>query len=184
MDAPLKPGGAGLLGAGLAIAGLGFLLVMALLGEAPRTQNLVKFEPAGLMRETPDRIERVELAAGGRHWILARAPGGGWRSGAGVPLPAPLASHLEMSLQFMHAASPVRSMSRQEYAGESMGEFGLDPPRYVVSLLRGDRPVLVARFGRSNSQGSLQYVRVDGRDELFLLPIFVGREWEQVMDGA
>jgi hypothetical protein len=30
----------------------------------------------------------------------------------------------------------------------------------------------------------MQYVQVEGRDELYLLPRFVGREWEQLIDGA
>jgi hypothetical protein len=27
-------------------------------------------------------------------------------------------------------------------------------------------------------------VRVDGRDELYLLPVFVGREWELVIEAG
>ena len=43
------------------------------------------------------------------------------------------------------------------------------------------QPVLTAGFGATNPQGLFQYVRVEGRDALYLLPVFVGREWERVL---
>jgi len=75
-------------------------------------------------------------------------------------------------------------MSRDEYQAGAIAEYGLDPPRYVISLQRGDTTVLAASFGARNPQNVLQYVRVAGRDELYLLPVFVGHEWEQVAQGV
>ena len=45
------------------------------------------------------------------------------------------------------------------------------------------RTVLATSFGGKNPQGVFQYVRVEGRGELYLLPVFVGREWELVAAG-
>jgi uncharacterized protein DUF4340 len=168
----------------LAVAGLaavGFLLAMSLSGRTRPMQSLVKFEAAGVMDVTPDRIDRVELTAEGRQLTLTRHRSGRWTMAApaeGTPVDASAQSHLEMSLKFMHVAAPVRVLSREEYRGTALGEYGLDPPRYTVSLYAGGRKVLATGFGAKNPQDVLQYVRVEGRDSLYLLPVFVGREWE------
>ena len=172
----------------LAAAGLvavGFLLVMVVSGRTRPTQNLVKFEAAGLMRETPDQIDRVELTAEGRRVIFARREQGRWvvAPPAGE-LAASTLTHLEMSLTFMHVTAPVRVMSRDEYHAEALGEYGLDPPRYTLSLHRGGQTVLATSFGGKNPLQVFQYVRVEGRAELYLLPVFVGREWELVAEGV
>jgi len=168
----------------LAAAGLlavGFLLVMVVSGRTRPPPNLVKFEAAGLMREMPDHIDQVELAGDGRRWIFTRRERGRWTVAPGADeLTAVTVSRLEMSLKFMHVTAPVRVMSPDEYQGEALREYDLDPPRYTVSLHRGGRPVLATSFGGKNPQGVFQYVRVEGRGELYLLPVFVGREWELV----
>ncbi len=172
----------------LAAAGFfafGFLLVMVISGRTRPTQNLVKFEAAGLLRETPDQIDRVELVAEGRSVTFTRRERGRWTVAPSTGELAPGAvSHLEMSLKFMHVTAPVRIMSRGEYQPEALGEYGLDPPRYTLSLRRGGQTVLATSFGGKNPQQVLQYVRVEGRAELYLLPIFVGREWELVAEGV
>ena len=172
----------------LAAAGLlavGFLLVMAISGRTRPTPNLVKFEAAGLMREMPDHIDQVELAGDGRRLLFTRRKQGRWTvAPAAAELAAVTVSHLEMSLKFMHVTAPVRVMSRDEYQPAGLGEYGLDPPRYTVSLQRGGQTVLATSFGGKNPQQVFQYVRVAGRDELYLLPVFVGREWELVAQGV
>ncbi len=166
------------------ISAVGFLLVMMGSGRTRPMQSLVAFEAAGLMRETPDQIDGVALEASGRRLIFARRQGGWQLTTSPETLASGTAAHLEASLKFMHAAAPVRVMSRDEYQAGAIAEYGLDPPRYVISLQRGDATVLAASFGARNPQNVLQYVRVAGRDELYLLPVFVGHEWEQVAQGV
>lgn len=172
----------------LAAAGLfavGFLLVMVVSGRTRPTQNLVKFTAAGLMRETPDQIDRVELTAEARRSIFTRRGPGWWTVAPSAgELAVGAVSHLEMSLKFMHVTGPVRVLSRDEYQAGALLEYGLDPPRYTVSLHRGGQTVLATSFGGQNPQQVFQYVRVEGRDELYLLPVFVGREWELVAEGV
>ena len=66
----------------------------------------------------------------------------------------------------------------------------LDPSTISTASCRKSRAapagcrVLAASFGARNPQNVLQYVRVAGRDELYLLPVFVGREWELVAEGV
>lgn len=171
--------------AGLATAGLlamGFLVAMVISGRTRPTPNLVKFEAAGLMQETPDLIDEVDLTAAGRRLVFTRQPTGRWAVALSSEMPAGVLSHLEMSLKFMHVTAPVRVMTRDEYLQEALREYSLDPPRYTVSLHRGGQMMLAASFGGKNPEGILQYVRVTGRDELYLLPVFVGREWELVAE--
>jgi len=91
-------------------------------------------------------------------------------------------AHLETSLKFMHVTAPVRVMSPGDYRANALDEYGLDPPRYTIALYAGGQRVLDTRFGRKNPQEIFQYVKVAGRDELYLLPVFVGREWELVAE--
>lgn len=162
-----------------------FLIAMAMSGRTRPIQNLVAFEASGLMSETPDQVDHVELIADGRRATLVRSASGGWRIGAGpgaADLAAGVAAHLETSLKFMHVTAPVRTLSRHEYQA-ALGEYGLDPPRYTVALHAGGRPVLAASFGAKNPQELFQYVQVEGRAALYLVPVFVGHEWERVMDA-
>lgn len=165
-----------------ALGALAFLVAMVLSGRMRESQQYVKFEPAGLMRHIPEEIDRVELVAPPRRLVFRRA-GGHWTTST-AQASTDLVAHLEMSLRFMHVTAPVRVMAPAEYAGERLGEFGLDPPRYTVSLHRGKDLAISARFGAPNPQMVLQYVQVEGRDELYLLPVFVGREWELVAEGT
>src|SRR4029434_10793142 len=50
------------------MAALAFLLVMIVSGRTRPMQSLVAFEAAGLMREAPDQIDRVDLEASGHRW--------------------------------------------------------------------------------------------------------------------
>jgi hypothetical protein len=50
---------------------------MALWGQAPEDRQRVAFEPAGLMRETPEEIDRIELLVPPRRLVFLRT-GGRW----------------------------------------------------------------------------------------------------------
>jgi len=167
----------------VALAALAFLAAMALSGRTRESRQYIKFEPAGLMRETPEDIDRIELTIPSRRLVFVRV-GGRWTMPPAASASPELGAHLDMSLRFMHVTAPVRVMTPAEYAGEPLRDYGLDPPSYAVSLHRGNGTVLSARFGAPTPQAVLQYVQVEGRDELYLLPVFVGREWERVAQGT
>jgi hypothetical protein len=84
----------------------------------------------------------------------------------------------------MHVAPPIRVMARAEWAPAGLREFGLDPPGYTATLYRGDTRVLGADFGAPNPQKVLQYMKLEGRDEVYLMSRFVGQEWEQALREA
>ena len=169
--------------AGAALAG-GFIVAMVLSGGRPQSQWLVRTDAAGVMRETPDRISRVEVTADGRRLAFVRAASGWTTAAPERPVPAALAADLELGLRFMHVSAPVRVMPRAEHQATPLQQFGLDPPRYTISLSTGARPVLEARFGAPNPQKVLQYMQLRGRDDVYLMSRFVGQKWEAIVAGA
>ena len=100
MEATVRRARGRALFAAAGLVAVGFLLVMVVAGRTRPTQNLVTFEPAGLMRETPDQIDRVELTAEGRRSIFARRGSGRWTVAPSAgELAVDAVSHLEMSLE-------------------------------------------------------------------------------------
>ena len=183
MEAPVSSPPRRVLAAVGALLAVGVFVGMALSGKTPGSTRYVRFEPGGLMPETPDQISRVELTASGRRFAFVRAAPGTWRAepAPARPLSGTLVTHVETAIRFMHVAAPTRVIDRDDYESTRLSEFGLDPPRYAVSLFARDRIVLKATFGSTNPMQISQYVRVAGRETLYLLPRFVGREWETVM---
>jgi len=171
---------------GLVVAALAasFLVVMALSGRVRDSGQFVRFEAAGVLAEPPARIERVELSASSRRWAFRRAAGGWQLEPDGRPASASLATHLEDSLKFLHASAPIRILERAEWSEQGLREFGLDPPAYSAVLYRDARPVIGVAFGAENPQKMLQYVRVEGREQIFVMSRSMGREWEQVLSQA
>jgi hypothetical protein len=62
-------------------------------------------------------------------------------------------------------------------------EFGLEPPRYSVSVRSPAAAPFNIDFGALSPQGPAQYARVTGRAEILLLPSFVGEQWESVISA-
>jgi hypothetical protein len=169
-----------------AAAGVGatvFLIVMVIVGALPEQRQLVKFEAKGVMQVAPERITSVAMRAGERGAIFQRI-GNGWAREDGTPLDPELGKRLSMAVQFMNTSGPVRELAPSEYEGSKASEFGLEHPTLSIVLFEGQQPVLGAHFGGHNPDGYLQYVRVEGRKELFMLSRFVGAEWDAVVQGA
>jgi len=123
------------------------------------------------------------ITAGTRRWSFARSPAG-WRGAGGEAAPAALAAHLDDAIKFLHVSAPVRVMERAEWSAAGLREFGLDPPGYSATLSRGDGTVLAAEFGAPNPQQVLQYMKLGGRDQVYLMSRFVGEEWEKAIGAA
>lgn len=171
----------GLLGLGAAALAVGFLVVMTMSGRVRESGQFVRFVAAGVLAETPARVSRVELAGHGGRWVFARTAAGWQRDPGERPVPSSLATHLDDAIKFLHASAPVRVLERPEWAEQGLGEFGLDRPALSAALLNDGRPLLAVHFGSTNPQKVLQYMRIDGRDEIYVMSRFVGEEWERVL---
>jgi hypothetical protein len=173
-----------LLAPAAALVAVGLLAAMVVSGQLRESKQFVKFVPAGVMPEQPGEIDRVEMTAGSGRWAFVRGPGG-WRAADdGRPAPASLATHLDDSIKFMHVSAPIRVMERAEWSPVGLREFGLEPPGYSATLYRKGAAVLAVEFGSPNPQKVLQYMKLGGRDQVYLMSRFIGEEWEKVMGEA
>jgi hypothetical protein len=167
-----------------ALAAFAWLVAMVVSGALPKQRALVEFEANGVLALPPERIERVELIAGGRRGAFERNGERGWSREGGDVLDPALAARLSMAVQFMHTAGPVRTMSAEELRGADTTAFGFETLALAGALYAGGQRVLTFQFGRDNAEGFAQYLRLEGRQELFLMSRFVGEEWRTVADGA
>jgi hypothetical protein len=187
VEAALKPSVRGFAAATAAVALIVMLGLMIFTGKSPTLGNLVRFAPKGLVAAAPQAIARVEIRIGREHFVLDRRDHASWAvAGAAVDdgYAADLGSHVEAALRFMHVSDAVRSLDPDAYGATGLGEFGLDPPAYVVSLSEAGRPVATAQFGILNPPGTSQYVRLLGSAKVNLMPRHVGAEWQVVTDMA
>ncbi|HXJ82366.1 MAG TPA: hypothetical protein VMS64_27240 [Candidatus Methylomirabilis sp.] len=164
-----------------ALAAAIVIIVLAAHGRRPEP-GLARFQPAGVMVEIPpDHVSEIVLSRGGQRWRFTRTAGAHWTAQGGPPTLADATqARLEQGLRFLHVSAPQRVMAREELSGTPLAELGLDPPRFSVSVRpRGAEPVTV-EFGVRNPQGLAQYAHRSGRDEILLLPSFVGEPWEDI----
>ena len=167
--------------AGLALL---YLAAMVVSGAMPMQRQLVRFEAKGVLKLPPDGITRVELSRGTRHVSLLRTGETEWATPDGVNIGA-AGLRVSKAVQIMHNSGPVREIEAAELSGRDPAPFGLDPPRLSVKLYgAGGEPVLTARFGEFNPEGYLQYMRIDGNPQLYLMSRFVGGEWSEAMSEA
>jgi len=170
---------AGWLGAALLAAGV--IIALASYGRRP-DPSFAPFEAAGVMLLIPpETITEVVVVQGERRWRFERAIPNGWVAGPGSPLGESVRARLDSGLRFLHVSAPQRVLQPQEVAGIAPSEFGLEPPRYSVSVRSSAAEPFNVDFGAPSPQGSAQYARVTGRAEILLLPRFIGEQWEVVM---
>ena len=166
---------------GAVVLAAGAIIALAWLGHRP-DPSLVRFEAVGIMLAIPpDTVTEVVVSQGERRWRFERAPSKVWTAAHGQPLAESASSRVESGLRFLHVSAPQRVLQRDEVAGIPPSEFGLEPPRFSVSVRsRGAAPFDI-EFGGRNPQGLAQYARLAGRAEILLLPGFIGEQWESVM---
>ena len=165
------------------LAAFAYLAAMVISGALPEQRQLVKFEAKGVMSVAHERISRVDLVRGGKSVTFVRSGETGWIREDKGPLPKALAEKLSVAVQIMNRSGPVRIMEAAEHRGVDTREFGLDNPALSVTLSEGAAPVLRAHFGGLNPEKFLQYMTVDGRQQLFLMSLFVGQYWADVADN-
>ena len=164
-----------------AVLAAGVIIALAFHGRRP-DPSFVGFQAAGVMLQiAPDAVTEVAVSQGERRWRFERAISTGWATVPGSPLGEGVAARIDSGLRFLHASAPQRVLQPEEVAATSPSEFGLEPPRYSVSVRSPAAAPFTIEFGALSPHGLAQYARVTGRAEIFLLPSFVGEQWESVM---
>jgi hypothetical protein len=170
--------------AAAALIALTYLVVMLAAGALPERRQLVRSEANGVLSLAPETIIRVTVVAQGLPAVFVRQADSWVREGEASPVDLTLAGTIDRAVKFMHTANPVRTLEHEEIAKTALAEFGLDRPRLAIALEDGGGVVLEAEFGDTGTDGLLQYMRLRGRGEVYLMSGFVGKEWQAVVDGG
>jgi hypothetical protein len=169
----------------VALVALVFLVGMVMSGSQPVLRQNVAFEAKGVLGMAPERVRRVEFSRGGERLSVVRTGDKSWATADGADIGGEAGKHLSMAVQMMHTSAPVNDIPAAELAGADVAGFELDPPHFVAALYAdGPAPVLTARFGATNPDGYLQYVRLEGERGVYLLSRFVGEEWTKALGGS
>ena len=163
-----------------AAVALAYLVAMVVTGALPENRQVVTFEAAGVLTQTPEMITRVKLDSKAGSYVFERRDSG-WANAQGKrALDENASKLLDRALKIMHNSKPVRVLGHDDVAGTSPSEFGLEKPQLSVTMETADGVVLAVRFGNSNTDGILQYMSASGSDNVYLMSDFVGQGWEQV----
>ena len=166
---------------GTAVLAAAVIVALASYGRRP-DPGLVRFEAAGVMLQIPpDTVTGIVISHGERRWRFERATTTSWAAVPAAPLGENVKVRLDSGLRFLHVSAPQRVLKPDEVAGIAPSEFGLDPPRYSVSVRSTGAAPFDIEFGAVSPQGLAQYARVSGRAEVLLVPSFIGEQWEAVM---
>jgi len=167
----------------MVLLAVAFMVAMVLTGSLRETRQLAKFEAKGVLKVPPEHVRRVELRVGEHMVTFVRAPNKGWMySGRQDVATGELLEHLTEAVLLMHTSGPVRVMHRDEYHGTPLQEFGLDRPRYSLAFFEAERLLLDVSFGGQNPQDLLQYMQLQGSDDIYLMSRFVGQAWEHLWE--
>ena len=159
----------------------GFIIILAFHGERP-AGGLARFEAAGLLLRWPvAEMSEVDLEVGTDRRSYRRDRGQWRRDGANVS--TDLHERIELGLRLLHNSRPERIIHADEFGDRALADFGLVPPRLSVTVRTSRSESATVHFGGVNPLGLARYARVEGNDDVVLLPAFVAEAWERVAEG-
>jgi hypothetical protein len=122
-------------------------------------------------------VREVDVIASRGHWHFVRTQAG-WRATQGAAA-AGFEARLDSALKLLRNSGPDRVLTEAEVARVGVAQFGLEPPRLRVIVSGPGSSVFAVSFGGTNPMGLSHYARLDGSQEIALLPAFVVEEWER-----
>jgi hypothetical protein len=156
------------------------LVTLAFVGERPRPGS-EPFKPLGLLSTWPmEDVTTIKINKGSEERSFNRDLGGPWRSDKGEVGPG-LAAQIETGLRLLRNAASERDFSPGELGGRSMSEFGLETPKLILAARTAGGATATIAFGEVNPLGLAQYVRMDGRSEIAMLPSYVASAWDEAI---
>jgi len=164
----------------MSVVALGYLVVMYVSGAPPTHENRVTAEVEGVLELDPERIVAVDLTHDGMNLTFRHRDGRWWDGTTGDRLAKSRAQLLQRAITFMHTAAPVRILPPEAIAAVTEETYGLDRRSLKVRLSGAGGLVLAAGFGRRANDGILQYMRMEGRGEIYLMSGFVGEAWNRL----
>jgi hypothetical protein len=170
---------------GVVAAGLmaGLLGIIAVTGRWPVDAPRTHVESSGILPLPAERIMAVELSTREQQAQFSRRLDQGWLLN-GKPIGAAAVSHIETAVRLLTMSAPRRTLAAGDYSAAQLAEYGLDPPRFVLSVNDASSNATRFGFGETTPAQNAQYVCIIGRPELYLLPRDVGEEWQLARDMA
>jgi hypothetical protein len=156
---------------------------LSLTGRWPRSSSLEQITGNGILSLSADDIARIAIGTGDRTVVLKHPSKSAWLVGGAELAPA-VAQHVDEAVHFLNVSTPRRILEPGEYDAGKIAEFGLDPPRMVVSLRAKDGKTGNIAFGEATPAGNSQFVRMLGRPDIYLLSHYVGVEWQIAFEMA
>jgi len=166
----------------LGFLALGYLVLMVVVGTHPERVHLIRYQANGVMAQKPGTITRVVITRAGKSISFARRSSSWVRGGETASVDAGLAKSISLAVKFLHTAEPVRIFKAGQVASTAAADFGLSTPTLSIKVEDAQGVVLEADFGNPSSDGLLHYMRVKGRDKIYLMSRFVLRQWQAVAD--
>ncbi|MFL5281248.1 MAG: DUF4340 domain-containing protein [Rhodopila sp.] len=172
---------AGIAGAFVMIALIG---AISLTGRWPTGQIISPApENKGILTVPADQVARIQASIGGKDLVFQHRPEGGWLVN-GVETEKAVSAHVDAALRMLNVTTPPRILKPGDYSAVQAADFGLDPPRLLVSVVAKTGKTSNVAFGETTPAQNAQYVRVIGQPNLYLLSRYVGVEWELAVDMA
>jgi hypothetical protein len=181
---PVRRPGARFAGIAGAIVMIALIGAISFTGHWP-TGAIVSPNPEvrRILTEPAEQVARIQISSGDRDFVLRRRPEGGWLVN-GTETEQAVSSHIDTALHLLNVSSPPRVLEPGEYSARQVADFGLDPPHLVISVVTNSGKTSSVSFGEATPGQNAQYARMIGRPELWLLPRYVGVEWELALDMA
>jgi hypothetical protein len=180
-SAAVRRPGAKLLGFAAALAMLGVLAGISLTGSWPKGSSLERVTGNGIF-PADSAVITVEVSEADNGIRFDRA-NGGWMVAGGL-VPSAISDHLDTAVRFLQVSSPRRVFKPGEYDAAKLVEFGLDPPRILVTLTTGSGKRASVAFGEATPAQNSMYTRLIGQPNVYLLSRYVGAEWQIAADMA
>ncbi len=169
------------LAAAVAVA---FLAILALHGERPDSA-LAPFKAAGpLTAFAPEQAREVDIAKAGDTWHFRREAGTWQAVHAPRPVPADASDRIDTALRLLRDSRPLRVLSPDEVSRTTAADYALGADALSVTVHAAGGATFAIRFGALNPLGSATYARVEGAEEVPLLPAYVAGTWEQAIGAT
>ncbi len=172
-----------LVGVAAALAMVAVLAGISFTGRWPTDASLERVTGNGIITLPAEQIARVEVSAGDRNLVFEHRAGGGWAAD-GTDMVAAENKHIDNAIRFLNVSDPRRTMHPGEYNAAKIIEFGLDPPKMLVSLVSRSGKRNSITFGEETPAANSQFVHVLGRPTIDLLSRYVGVEWQIALEMA
>jgi uncharacterized protein DUF4340 len=167
-----------------AVAMIALIGAISLTGRWPTGEIILPNpEIRGILAVPANEVAHIQVSTGEKDLVFRHQSEGGWLVN-GLETEKAVSEHVDAALRLLNVSSPPRVLKPGDYSAAQVADFGLDPPHLLVSVVGNTGKTSSVTFGEATPAQNAQYVRVIGQPNIYLLPRYVGVEWELAVDMA